>query len=120
MNIETLPPAQLDKLCMQLSERIQQLCNVVAGYEVDVSAKTKAYKRAQAKAAVMVDKNIPPSLAKMAIENDSEVIAAADALEQAQSLLIMGKAELAGVEAKYQGVKKIIDLKVSEIRSFRG
>ena len=119
MNIETLPPAQLDKLCMQLSDKIQELCNTVGGYEVDVNAKAKLYKRAQAKAAVLIDKKIPPSLAKMAIENDTEVITAADALEQAQSLLIMGKAELAGVEAKYQGVKKIIDLKVSEIRSFR-
>jgi len=120
MNIETLPSAQLDKLCMQLSERIQQLCNVVAGYEVDVSAKTKAYKRSQAKAAVMVDKNIPPSLAKMVIEADPSVMDAADELEQAEATLIIGKAELAGIEAKYQGVKKIIDLKVCEIRNLRG
>jgi len=120
MEIETLPPIQLQKLCMKLSERIEQLCNVVGGYEVDVSAKAKLYKRAQAQAAVMVDRKIPPSLAKMVIEAEPNVMAAADELEQAEATLILGKAELAGVEAKYQAVKKIIDLKVCEIRNFRG
>jgi len=120
MNIETLQPAQLSKLCWELSNEYERLCDTVAKYEVEAMKKTKQYKIEQGKALALLDSKIPPSLAKMIIEADENVIKAADTLEQAQTILIMGKATLAGVEAKYQSIKKIIELRTKEIMNFRG
>jgi len=118
-NIESMQPAQLSKLCWQLSNEYERLCDTVAKYEVNAMKAEKNYKIEQGKALAMVDKKIPPSLAKMIIEADEIVIKAADALEQAQTTLIVGKANLAGIEAKYQSIKKIIELRTKEIMNFR-
>ncbi len=53
-------------------------------------------------------------------EIDETVVAADDAVQLAEAKLLIGKAELDGRDKQYQMIKKIIDLKVQELRVFRG
>jgi uncharacterized small protein (DUF1192 family) len=63
---------------------------------------------------------MPPSLAKMAAEDDEAVKVAQDDMQAAEALLIMGKAELDGVIAMFQAAKKRAELMREEVRAFRG
>ncbi|AIF51236.1 hypothetical protein [Pelosinus sp. UFO1] len=60
------------------------------------------------------------TIVKAMAENELYVIEQASLLEQAEVLLIMGKAELEGRDKQYQGIKKLIDLEVQELRTSRG
>lgn len=114
-----LQPAQLDGLCCQLSNEISRLCKLVAGYEIAFKSSEKALKRSIGEATIKRMGQATPSVLKLIVETDVEVIAASDKLEADEAILILGKAELDGRTSQYQAVKKLIDLKCSEIRNFR-
>ena len=90
---DDLSPGDLDRLTNRLANEVARLSRAVGTAHVDMKLKEGGYKKA---------------------------LAAADIFQQAEALYLMLKAELDGREAQYQAAKKLVDLKVQEIRSFRG
>lgn len=118
---DDLQPAQLDKLGRELSNEVARLGKIVAQYESKLVEVSKAYKLALARAKIMFkDTRYAPTMINALAETDETVIQAADAVQLAEARLLIGKAELDGREAQYQMVKKIMDLKIQELRVFRG
>ncbi len=114
-----LNPAQLDELLSALTDEVMRLSKVIAEYEVRAKLSAGEYKKAQAKAAVLLKDCGTPSVVKLMIEGQENVIRAMDVLNGDEALYVMGKAELEGRTAQYQAVKKLVDLKVEEIRAFK-
>ena len=118
---ESLEPIQLEQLGRQLSNEVTRLGKIVAGYEVEVTAKTKAYKLELAKAKILnKDSKYNATIINAIAEVSDDVVMASNYLTQAEANLIIGRAELDGVDKQYMMVKKIIDLKIQELRVFRG
>lgn len=114
-----LNPAQLDELLAALADEVMRLSKIVAGYEVQAKLSAGEYKKIQAKVAFLLKSSGTPSIVKLLIEGNDEVVNARKVLEGDEAILIMGKAELDGRTAQYQAVKKLIDLKVEELRAFK-
>lgn len=111
------------KACCGIKEsnEVARLGKLVGKYESDLTAANKAYKLALARAKIMFkDTKYAPTMINAFAETDEAVIKAADAVQLAEVRLLIGKAELEGRDKQYQMVKKIIDLKVQELRVFRG
>jgi len=117
---DDLTPGELDRLTNGLSNEVARLAKIVAGYEIDMKLKEKGYKKSLSAAIVLNRGEGTPSIVKCIAEQTKAVLEAADAWQGAEALYIMGKAELDGREAQYQSAKKLVDLKVQEIRSFKG
>ena len=118
---EELEPTQLNQLGRQLANEVARLGKVVATYECDFAIKTKKYKFEVAKAKVLhKDSKMTPTMINAIAETSEGVIIACNELQCAEALLLMSKAELEGRDKQYTMVKKIIDLKVQELRTFRG
>ncbi len=114
-----LNPAQLHDLLMALSDEVMKLSRDVAAKEVAAKMSAGKYKMAQAKVAFLLKGTASPSVVKLIVEGNEEVAAARDVLIGDEALYTMAKAELEGRTAQYQGIKKLIDLKVEEIRAFK-
>ena len=118
---EELEPTQLYQLGRQLANEVARLGKVVATYESDSMIKTKKYKLELAKAKVLhKEDKMTPTMINAVAETTDCVIDASNELQCAESLLLIGKAELEGRDKQYTMVKKIIDLKVQELRTFKG
>ena len=118
---DDLSPSELYTLGTELANEVSTLGRTVAGYEVEVTSKSKAYKLALAYAKILLkDTRYTPTMINALSETNAEVITASNLLMQSEANLIVGKAELAGREAQLQMVKKIMDLKTMELRVFRG
>lgn len=117
---EEMEANQLYQLGCKLSNEVARLAKIVGGYEIGFKSAERAYKRAVGKAVVMHRDVRVATIVKAMAEGEPYVQELATILEQAEALLIMGKAELEGRDKQYQGVKKLIDLKVQELRTFRG
>jgi|GEM_PF-1447892 len=116
---EDLEAKELNQLGCRLSNEVARLSKIVGGYEIGFKSAQRAYKNALGKAIVIHKDVRSATLIKAMAEGEPYVIEMATLLEQAEVLLIMGKAELEGRDKQYQGVKKLIDLKVQELRTFR-
>ncbi len=117
---EDLSPGELDRLTNRLANELARLAKATAVAHIDMKLKEGGYKRALAAAVVMNIDRGTPSIVKHIAEQDSNTMAAANEHQMAEALYLMYKAELEGREAQYQAAKKLVDLKVQEIRSFRG
>ncbi len=117
---EDLEVPQLNQLCCKLSNEVARLSKIVGGYEVGFKLAERSYKKALAKGMVMHKDFRAATIVKAMAENEPYVKDQAALLEQAEVLLIMGKAELEGRDKQYQAIKKLIDLKVQELRTFKG
>ena len=117
---DDLSPGELDRLTTALANEVAKLSRAVGTAHVDMKLKDGGYKKALA-AAVVLNKDMgTPTIVKCIAEQEHTVLAAAGICQQAEALYLMLKAELDGREAQYQAAKKLVDLKVQEIRSFRG
>ncbi|SFM09359.1 hypothetical protein [Pelosinus propionicus] len=117
---EELEAPQLHQLGCKLSNEVARLTKIVGGYEIGFKSAERNYKRSLAKAMVMHKDYKVATIVKAMADNEPYIIDQAALLEKAEVLLIMGKAELEGRDKQYQAVKKLIDLKVQELRTFRG
>lgn len=117
---EDLEAPQLHQLGCKLSNEVARLTKVVGGYEIGFKSAERNYKRALAKAMVIHKDCKGATMIKAMAENEPYIIEQAGLVEKAEVLFIMGKAELEGRDKQYQAVKKLIDLKVQELRTFRG
>ena len=117
---EEMEVAQLYQLGCRLSNEVARLAKIVGGYEIGFKSAERAYKKAMGKAIVMHKEVRTATIIKALAEGEPYVDDLAILLEQTEVLLIMGKAELDGRDKQYQGIKKLIDLKVQELRAFRG
>ena len=118
---QELEPVQLDKLGRELANEVARLGKIVAGYEVEVTSKTKAYKIEMAKAKILLkDSKYSATIINALSESEPDVVSASNYLQQAEANLIIGKAEYEARDKQYTMVKKLIDLKVQEMRTFRG
>ena len=115
-----MTPAELNRLGARLANDVSRLGKIVAEYEINCKSKERRYKQTFAAAVVIRKDQGTPTIVKALAEIAPEVIAAADELEQAEALLIMGKAELDGADKQQQMVKQMIALRVQELRTFRG
>ena len=117
---ENLEPQQLYKLGTDLANEVSTLGKIVAGYEVELTAKSKIYKLELAKAKIIhMDKKYTATIVNALADTTPEVITASNYLMQAEANAIIGRAELAGREQQLMLVKKEMDLKVQELRTFR-
>jgi hypothetical protein len=118
---EGLQPPQLDQLGRILANEVARLGKSVAEYEINYKAAEKAYKRALAAAIVLNnERGLPATIVKAKAETAPEVTAADEDVQMKEALLITGKAELEGRDKQQQMVKKLLDLRVQELRTFRG
>lgn len=117
--VSNLGPAQLHELLVDLSDEVMKLAKDVAAKEVAVRISTGKYKAAQARASFLLKGTASPSVVKLIVEGNEEVATARDVLIGDEAMHTMAKAELEGRTAQYQGIKKLIDLKVEEIRAFK-
>ena len=117
---EDLEPSQLFQLSCKLSNEVARLSKIVGGYEVAFKAAQRNYKNTLSKEIVLHREIRTATVLKAIAEDQPHVKELAIILDQAEVLLIMAKAELEGRDKQYQGVKKLIDLKVQELRTFRG
>lgn len=116
---ESLEPIQLEQLGRELANEVARLGKIVAGYEVEVTAKSKVYKLELAKAKILQrDSKYSATVINAMAETSEGVVMAGNYLQQAEANLIVGKAELEGRDKQYMMLKKIIDLKIQEIRVF--
>lgn len=117
---QDLEPIQLDKLGRELANEVARLGKVVAGYENVVTDKTKKYKLFLGMAKVThKDSKYPPTIINALAETSELVVKISNELQLAESILVIGKAEYEGRDKQYTMVKKLIDLKVQEIRMIR-
>lgn len=114
-----LNPAQLDQLLTALADEVMNLSKKVAGFEVQSKLSAGAYKKAQAKATFLLKETGTPSMVKTMVEGQEDVVQAFNVWQGDEALHVMGKAELDGRTAQYQAIKKLIDLKVEELRAFK-
>ncbi|WP_333594384.1 hypothetical protein [Anaerospora hongkongensis] len=117
---EDLSPGELDGLTTALSNEVARLARLVGTYAINMKTKEKVYKKKLSAAIVLNKDKGTPSIVKCIAEQTRDVLDAEDEHQQAEALYIMGKAELDGREAQYQGAKKLVELKVQELRSFKG
>jgi hypothetical protein len=118
---EGLEPIQLEQLGRELSNEVMRLGKLVAQYESEFTSLNKRYKLELAKAKVLYkDSKYAPTMINALAETCDSVVTATNELQQAEANLLIGKAVLSGREGQLQMIKKIIDLKVQEMRIFRG
>jgi hypothetical protein len=118
---EGLEPVQLEQLGRQLSNEVMRLGKIVAQYESEFTHATHKYKLELAKTKILYkDSKLAPTMINALAETCDRVVIAGNELQQAESNLLIGEAELSGREGQYQMVKKIMDLKIQELRVFRG
>lgn len=118
---QDLEPVQIDKLGRELANEVARLGKVVAGYESDYTAKLKLHKLELAKAKILhKDSKYSPTMINALSEVSTDVVQASNYLQLAEATLIIGKAEHEARDKQYTMVKKLIDLKVQEMRTFRG
>ena len=118
---EELELTQLHQLGRQLANEVARLGKVVAVYECDFAISSKKYKLEVAKAKVLYkDSRMSPTMINAIAETSQCAVEASNELQCVEALLLIGKAELEGRDKQYTMVKKLIDLKVQELRVFRG
>lgn len=115
-----LSPSELSEQCVALSEEIQDKTRIVADYEITFRAAQTETKRAVAKFTVRQKGVATPSVLKIMADSDGLVIEAQDKEQKAFAVLTIGKAEVDGMTARFQALKKALDLKIEEIKAFRG
>ena len=113
-------PGELSRQCVALANEISERTRTVAEYEI-------AYRQAQIETKWAIAKYIvrqkgvaTPSVLKIMANLDGAVIDAQDAEQKAFAILTLGKAELDGMTARFQASKKALDMKIEEVRNFRG
>lgn len=117
---EDLEPSQLFQLSCKLSNEVARLSKIVGGYEVAFKTAQRNYKNQLSEEIVLHREVKTATVLKAIAESEPYVKELAVILDQSEVLLIMAKAELDGRDKQYQGIKKLIDLKVQELRTFRG
>jgi len=108
----------LSDQCDELSKTLEEKYKIVADYESEYEHMVKLTIRARASATART-KGMP-SIVKMLIENDPQVIDASDKESEALTLLNMGNAEIKGLEARFQSAKHLVQLKMAEIKNLGG
>lgn len=112
---ENPTPAQLQQLLSVCSNEIAKLTDLVATYKQDAAIKERCYDRAMARATVRYKGQGNASLVKALAINDTEVIRASDDLDVAEAVYALAKAELDGYDAQFVAVRKIAELRKTEI-----
>ena len=115
-----ISPSELSQQCVDLSEEIQDKTRIVAEYEIAFRAAQTETKRAIAKFTVRQKGVATPSVLKIMADSDGLVIEAQDKEQAAFATLTIGKAETDGMTARFQALEKALDLKIEEIKAFRG
>ena len=115
-----ISPSELSEQCVALSEEIQDRTRTVADYEIAFRAAQTETKRAIAKFTVRQKGVATPSVLKIMADSDGAVIEAQDREQKAFATLTIGKAKIEGMTARFQALKKALDLKIEEIKAFKG
>lgn len=119
MNTFNIPedptPQQLNNSLITCANNISRIQQLVARYKAEMGIKQTAYKRAMARALVLHRHEKNATLIKAMAELEPFVAAAADELEQATAVYIVGQGELDGYEAQFVALRKIVEIKKLEI-----
>lgn len=113
-------PGELSRQCQALAAEISDRTRTVADYEIAYRQAQIETKRAIAKATVRLKGTATPIIIKCLCDGDGAVIEAQDREQTAFALMTLGKAELEGMTARFQASKKALDMKIEEVRNFRG
>lgn len=117
---EDMTPPQIENALAVFSNELATLAVTVAGYEnIKADAELK-FRRAYAVAIINNQRGKNVMLIKALAERDSLVIAAGDELAKATATLTLGKATFDGLESKYVALRKIANLKQTELTSMGG
>lgn len=104
--------------CDEIAKTLEAKYLLIAEYEANYEHAKKILIRAKAAATQRTDGS--PAIVKLLIENDAQVVDASDKESEAYKILQLGQAEIAGLEAKFQAAKHLLQLKIQELRCFRG
>ncbi|HWR07767.1 hypothetical protein [Sporomusa sp.] len=113
-------PAQLQHLLSVCSNEIAKLADLVATYKQDAAIKTTTYKRAMARAIVKNQGKGNVSLVKSLAELDEEVIKATDEVDMTEAVYALAKAELDGYDALFVALRKIAEIRKTEMNRIHG
>ena len=113
-------PGELSRQCQALAAEISDRTRTVADYEIAYRQTQIELKRAVAKFTVRQKGVATPSVLKIMADSDGAVIEAQDKEQLAFAVLTIGKAEIDGMTATFQAMKQAVNLKIEEIRAFRG
>ena len=113
-------PGELSRQCQALAAEISDRTRTVADYEIAYRQSQIELKRAIAKYTVRQKGVATPSVLKIMADSDGAVIEAQDKEQTAFAILTVGKAEVEGMTARFQAAKHALNLKIEEIRAFRG
>lgn len=114
-------PKDLEKMLALCSNHIATLSDKLAEYQSNVAVKTTAYKRAFAQAVVLsTDKGRSPTISKAAAEADLKVIATQDELDIASAVYTIAKGEFDGWNAHFVALRKMAEIRKSEMFSGTG
>ena len=113
-------PGDLSRQCQALADEISARTRTVAEYEIAYRQKQIELKRAVAKYTVRQKGVATPSVLKIMADSDGAVIEAQDKEQEAFALLTLGRAEVDGMTARFQASKQALNMKIEEIRAFRG
>ena len=109
---------ELQHLLATCSNQIATLTDLVATYKADAAIKTTAFKREVARATVKYRHDGTAAVVKALVEIDADVIAAGNECDNAEAIYGLAKAELDGYEAHFVALRKISELRKTEMRSF--
>lgn len=117
---ENPTPAQLQHLLSVCSNQIAKLADLVVKYKQDVAIKERNYDRAMARATVKYKGQGNAAVVKSMATIDDEVVKAADELDAAEATYTLAKAELDGYDAQFVALRKIAELRKTEMSRLNG
>lgn len=117
---EEATPGSLIGLVSMLADEVAKARSITARYEAELAEKKKTYKRELNIAKVLHRDNKTPTIINALAETTPAVMVAEDELTIAEANLRLSEGRYDGVLAQYQSIKKAIDLKLEELRTFRG
>ena len=109
---------ELQRLLTICSNQIATITDLAATYKADAAIKTTAFKRAVARATVKYRHDGTAAVVKALVEIDPDVVAAGNECDNADAIYGLAKAELDGYEAHFVALRKISELRKTEMKSF--
>lgn len=117
---EEATPGQLIALVNMLADEVNKWRTLTSRYEAELAEKKAAYKIELAKAKVLFQGHGTATIINALAETSEYALRANEAMTKAESNYLIANGRYDGVLAQYQAVKQSLNLKVEELRTFRG
>lgn len=117
---EDMTPAEIENALAVFSNELATYSLTVAKYENDLADAEMKYKREYARAVILNQRAKNSMLTKAMAEIDAGVVTSGNELAKVKAVLILGRATLEGLTNKYVALRKIANLKQTELTTMGG